>query len=221
MLLIYQHAFFKKTKEIKLKSFSKPLFLNSLEYILGGLRAFNFQHMFFPKASFALSKFLISSKMKLFYFLVFLAQSYDIVELEKNLDVLVESLRVSNAIPGVSLAVVDLKNENFISKGYGKRRVDQEDPVSEETLFCLASNSKLFTGVYSALVEKYTGISLDAKVNDIPELKDDEDIFLMLNSCSLSQEVTLRDFLSHRTGTKARFKIFFSYFALFIKNSEL
>ena len=147
--------------------------------------------------------------MKLNFSLFFLAQSYDVIELENNLDALVESLRVSNSIPGVSLAVVDLKEENFISKGYGKRRVDQEDPVSEETLFCLASNSKLFTGVYSALVEKYTGISLDRKINDIPELRDDEDIFLMLNSCSLSQEVTLRDFLSHRTGTKAKFKIIF------------
>ncbi|CAG5113817.1 Oidioi.mRNA.OKI2018_I69.chr2.g7907.t1.cds [Oikopleura dioica] len=143
--------------------------------------------------------------MKALLSLFLFVQSYDIIELEKNLDILVDSLLASNAIPGLSLAVVDLRNENFITKGYGKRRVDQEDPVSEETLFCLASNSKLFTGVYSALIEKYTGISLDTRVNDIPELREDKDIFLILNSCSLSQEVTLRDFLSHRTGTKVEF----------------
>ena len=140
--------------------------------------------------------------MKLIILLFNFIRSYDIVELENNLDNLVESLRTSNGIPGVSLAVVDLRNQAFITKGYGKRRVDQDDPVSDETLFCLASNSKLFTGIYSALVEKYTGISLDQRINDIPELRDDEDIFIELNTCALSQEVTLRDLLSHRTGTK-------------------
>ncbi|CBY10290.1 unnamed protein product [Oikopleura dioica] len=140
--------------------------------------------------------------MKLIFLFFNLIQSYNIIELENNLDILVESLRTSNGIPGLSLAVVDLRNQAFITKGYGKRRVDEDDPVSNETLFCLASNSKLFTGIYSALVEKYTGISLDQKINDIPELRDDADIFLMLNTCALSQEVTLRDLLSHRTGTK-------------------
>jgi CubicO group peptidase (beta-lactamase class C family) len=140
--------------------------------------------------------------MKLIFLLFNFIQSYDIVELENNLDNLVESLRTSNGIPGVSIAVVDLRKQAFITKGYGKRRVDQDDPVSDDTLFCLASNSKLFTGIYSALLEKYTGISLDQRINDIPELPDDEDLFLELNTCALSQEVTLRDLLSHRTGTK-------------------
>ena len=49
-------------------------------------------------------------------------------------------------------ALVDIKEEVLHTEGFGKIRVDSDMQVNEETLFNLASNSKLFTSVYAAWV---------------------------------------------------------------------
>ena len=48
-------------------------------------------------------------------------------------------------IPGLTLSVVK-DNDDFIAKGYGFRNLTELEPVTNETLFLLASVTKAFTG---------------------------------------------------------------------------
>ena len=48
-------------------------------------------------------------------------------------------------IPGLSIAIVK-DGKIILSKGYGVRQLGKPDKVDENTLFIIASNTKLFTG---------------------------------------------------------------------------
>src|SRR3954452_23167510 len=55
-------------------------------------------------------------------------------------------------IPGLSIVIV--KNGQVVwMKGYGVSNVNTKQPVDENTLFMIASNTKLFTGTALALLE--------------------------------------------------------------------
>ena len=59
-------------------------------------------------------------------------------------DFVVEAMDCAN-IPGLTLSVVK-DNADFIAKGYGVRNLTELAPVTNETLFLLASVTKAFTG---------------------------------------------------------------------------
>ncbi len=63
-------------------------------------------------------------------------------------------------LPG--LAVVIVKDGKVVwMKGYGVRDIQTNKPVDENTLFMIASNTKLFTGSSLAMLETQGKISLD------------------------------------------------------------
>src|SRR5215475_5011276 len=63
-------------------------------------------------------------------------------------------------LPG--LAVVIVKDGKIVwMKGYGIRDIETKKPVDENTLFMIASNTKLFTATSLALLETQKKISLD------------------------------------------------------------
>src|SRR5664279_4981795 len=63
-------------------------------------------------------------------------------------------------LPG--LAVVVVKDGKVLwMKGYGVRDIETRKPVDENTLFMIASNTKLFTASSLALLETQKKISLD------------------------------------------------------------
>ena len=97
-------------------------------------------------------------------------------------------------IPGLALAVIK-DGKVVVMKGYGVRELGKNDPVDENTLFMIASNSKLFTATSIAKLEAEKKLSLDDKVSKyIPRYKVyDEDV---------SRMITIRDLLSHHLGTK-------------------
>lgn len=97
-------------------------------------------------------------------------------------------------IPGLAIAIV--KDGNVIlEKGYGVKTMNKPDKVDENTLFIIASNSKLFTGTAMAKLDYEKRLSLNDKVTKhIPW-------FRMWDSTS-TKLVTLKDMLSHRVGTK-------------------
>jgi CubicO group peptidase (beta-lactamase class C family) len=98
------------------------------------------------------------------------------------------------AIPALAITVVK-DGKVLISKGYGTRMLDKKEPVDENTLFIIASNSKLFTGTALALLEDRKKLSLnDRVVQHIPW-------FRLYDSVS-TQLVTIRDLLAHRVGTR-------------------
>lgn len=97
-------------------------------------------------------------------------------------------------IPGLAIAVIK-DGKVVVMKGYGVREVGKKDPVDENTLFMIASNSKLFTGTALANLEAEKKLSIDDKVSKYISWYRvyDEDV---------SRMVTIRDLLSHRLGTK-------------------
>ncbi|MDB5248699.1 MAG: serine hydrolase [Segetibacter sp.] len=97
-------------------------------------------------------------------------------------------------IPGLSLAIVK-DGKTVVMKGYGVKDIETKEPVDENTLFMIASNSKLFTGTALAQLEHNKKISLDDKVGKYIK-------GYSLYDRNTSELVTIRDLLSHRIGTK-------------------
>ena len=95
-------------------------------------------------------------------------------------------------LPGMAIAVV--KDGKVIHmKGYGLANVTAKTPVTENTVFQIASNSKAFTGTSLALLEHYGKLKLNDKVKKyLPYFKMSEDW--------RTNEVTIADILSHRIG---------------------
>ena len=97
-------------------------------------------------------------------------------------------------IPGLAIIIVHDGNI-IIQRGYGVKNILTKEPVDENTLFIIASNTKLFTGTAIAQLDYYKKLSLDDKITKyFPEFKLYDNITTKL--------VSIRDMLSHRIGTK-------------------
>lgn len=97
-------------------------------------------------------------------------------------------------IPGLAIAIVK-DGKVILSKGYGIKELGKEDKVDENTLFIIASNSKLFTGTVIAKLDYEKKISLNDKVTKyIP--------WFSLYDSTSTKLVNIRDVLCHRLGTK-------------------
>jgi len=93
---------------------------------------------------------------------------------------------------GVSVAVVE-KNKVLLAKGYGYRDLDKKLPVTDETLFAIGSCTKAFTSTLLGMLVNEGKLDLDKPVNQyIPGLRFYND--------ALTNQVTTRDMMSHRTG---------------------
>jgi len=112
--------------------------------------------------------------------------------IKDSLDAYVARVMQQWNIPGMAICVVkDGKVE--VMKGYGVRDVETKAPVTDETLFMIASNSKAFTGTALAMLDGEKRISLDDKVTKwMPDFK--------LYDEYSTKEVTIRDLLCHRIG---------------------
>src|SRR5438876_2223010 len=66
-------------------------------------------------------------------------------------------------IPGLAIVIIK-DNKIVIMKGYGIRNLETKEPVDENTLFMIASNSKLFTGTSLAQLDYDKKLSLDDKI---------------------------------------------------------
>ena len=97
-------------------------------------------------------------------------------------------------IPGLAIVIVK-DGKVVVMKGYGVRNIETKEPVDENTLFMIASNSKLFTATSLAQLEYDQKLSLDDKITKyFPWYKAYDS-----NTTNL---VTVRDMLSHHLGTK-------------------
>ncbi len=97
-------------------------------------------------------------------------------------------------IPGLAIAIIK-DGKPVLMKGYGKRSITDNSPVDENTLFMIASNSKLFTGMALSMLQQNNLLHLNDKVSTyIPNYA--------LYDKAASDLVTIKDVLSHRLGTK-------------------
>ena len=95
-------------------------------------------------------------------------------------------------VPGLAIAIV--RNDSvLVAKGYGVRELGKPDRVDGNTVFNIASLAKSFTTTAAAMLVDEGKLSWDAPVRRyLPQLE--------FSDRYLTERVTMRDLLSHRTG---------------------
>src|SRR6266404_5003974 len=94
--------------------------------------------------------------------------------------------------PGIGVGIV-INDKLVFAKGYGFRDYEKKLPITANTLFPIASNTKLFTAVAAGFLVEEGKLTWDNPIRDsVPTIN-------FYNS-ALNNTVTLRDMLAHRTG---------------------
>ena len=111
---------------------------------------------------------------------------------EKKLDELIQNTLKTFDVPGISVGII--KDGKIVySKGFGVRSLVNNQKMTDETLVGIASNSKGFTATALAILANEGKLNFDDKVSKfIPEFQ--------MNDAYVSQEITIRDLLTHRAG---------------------
>lgn len=113
-----------------------------------------------------------------------------------GLDAYVESAMRDWGIAGMSVAVVH-GGDVVYARGFGVRDASTGEPVDEQTLFSIGSNSKLFTAVATGLLVDDSVMAWDDRIRDhLP--------WFDLHDPYAAKEFTLRDAMSHRSGLGRR-----------------
>ena len=103
--------------------------------------------------------------------------------------------------PGAGVAIV-YKDKLVYAKGFGYRDYGNKLPVTKNTLFQIASNTKLFTTVAAGLLVEEGIFKWDEPIKaSVPEL--------VFYNDNLNNQVTLRDMLGHKTGISRHDMIWF------------
>jgi CubicO group peptidase (beta-lactamase class C family) len=112
-----------------------------------------------------------------------------------DLDQFIRQAQVEFGVPGVAVVVVQ-DDRVLLLKGYGVRQLGEPGTVDENTIFQLASNSKLFTaaGLGTLVDEKKVGWD-DTVITRLPEF--------VVQDLYATRYMTVRDLLAHRTGLPA------------------
>jgi CubicO group peptidase (beta-lactamase class C family) len=123
----------------------------------------------------------------------FYAQLKPAKDAVQRVDQLTEQALEQFNVPGIALAIVK-DNKVLLSKGYGVRSASgNTQPITDSTLFAIASNSKAFTAAALAILVDRGQITWDDKVRKhLP--------YFTLYDPYVSEEFTIRDLLCHRSG---------------------
>jgi CubicO group peptidase (beta-lactamase class C family) len=107
-------------------------------------------------------------------------------------DTVVERARKEFDVPGIAVAIV--KDGNVVlAKGYGVRKQGEPAPVTAQSLFRIASNTKAFTTAALAMLVDERRIRWDDPVTQyMPGFQ--------LYDPYVTREMTIRDLLTHRSG---------------------
>ena len=123
--------------------------------------------------------------------LIYVFASYSQVDLEK-IDQYFAQAQKDWKVPGMAIAVVK-DGEIVLSKGYGNLSLNSKDPVTNETLFAIASNTKAF--VASALAK----LVAEGKIKWTDKVLDYLPYFELYDSYTTAH-TTIEDLLCHRVG---------------------
>src|SRR3989441_6456574 len=94
--------------------------------------------------------------------------------------------------PGIGVGVV-VGDKLVFAKGYGYRDYEKKLPVTAQTMFTIASNTKLFTAVAAGMLVEEGKLTWDRPIRESVPTIEFYDSFL-------NNTVTVRDMLAHRTG---------------------
>ncbi len=94
--------------------------------------------------------------------------------------------------PGVGVGII-VKNNLVFAKGYGYRDNEKKLPVTPNTLFQIASNTKVFTTVAIGQLVEEGKLDWDRPVRQFVPI-------IQFYNEELNNTVTIRDMLAHRTG---------------------
>lgn len=110
----------------------------------------------------------------------------------KTLDTELEKARVALKTPGFAVAIVQ-KDQIVYAKGFGYKDVENQVPVTENTLFAIGSSSKAFTSAVLGVLRKDEKIDFDERPGKyIPELRFAEPW--------MNEQIIVKDLMAHRTG---------------------
>lgn len=113
-------------------------------------------------------------------------------DLFKTLDTELEKARVALKTPGFAVAIVQ-KDQIVYAKGFGYKDVENQVPVTENTLFAIGSSSKAFTSAVLGVLRKDEKIDFDERPGKyIPELRFAEPW--------MNEQIIVKDLMAHRTG---------------------
>ena len=110
----------------------------------------------------------------------------------QGLDAYVRQVMHDWHVPGLAIAVVK-DGKLVLARGYGVRELGKPGKVDADTLFGIASNTKAFTVAALGTLVASGKLTWDTQVVDV--LED-----FRLSSPYVTQNLTLRDLLTHRTG---------------------
>ena len=98
--------------------------------------------------------------------------------------------------PGLAVAII--QDEKVESRGYGKASIESDKPVTADTLFDIASSSKSLTAASVALLvvddDNYPQVQWDTPMSTLLPIE------FVMSSHQYTQDVTVEDILSHRSG---------------------
>lgn len=116
----------------------------------------------------------------------------DVASQVAKLDQFIENARQTWKVPGLSVAIIH-DDKVVLNKGYGVRREGSSDPVTPETLFAIASNTKAFTTAALAILVERGKLNWDDRVRQhLP--------YFELYDAFVSDEMRVRDLVCHRSG---------------------
>jgi len=111
---------------------------------------------------------------------------------QEGVDKVAERVLKEFEVPGIAVAVVK-DGKVVLSKGYGVRKLGGAAPVTPQSLFRIASNSKAFTTAALAILVDEGKLSWDDRVVDrLPSFQ--------MYDPYVTREMTVRDLLTHRSG---------------------
>ena len=96
-------------------------------------------------------------------------------------------------IPGFAIAIIE-DDKILLTKGYGVRELNKPEPVTEHTLFAIASNTKAFTTAALAILVHQNKLTWNDRVQThLP-------YFQIFDDPWISHEARIDDLLCHRLG---------------------
>ena len=128
----------------------------------------------------------------IFIFLPLFVHAQTLDEKLKEIDDYANTVITAFKGPGMAVAIVK-DDKTVFAKGYGVRQLGKPEPVDENTVFAIASNSKAFTTAALAILADEKKIAWDDKVSKyLPD-------FQMYDPW-VTSELTIRDLVTHRVG---------------------